>query len=104
MTRMVAQRTTDIGLRMALGAPARAVLGMVLGSAMRVVAVGLALGLAGASGLSRLLGAVLPSMATDTGVVSAAAVGLLTGVALVACYLPARRAAGVDPIGALRGD
>jgi putative ABC transport system permease protein len=104
MTRMVAQRTDEIGLRIALGAQARDVLRLVLRSATRVVAIGMAIGLFGAFGLSRLLGAVLPSMAIDTGMVSAAAVAVLAAVAFVACYLPARRATHVDPMTALRGD
>jgi predicted permease len=104
MTRMVAQRTDEIGLRMAVGAQARDILGLMMRSGTRVVVIGLAIGLAGAFGLSRLLGAVLPSMATDTGAVSVGSAGVLIAVAFVACYLPARRAAGVSPIVALRGE
>jgi putative ABC transport system permease protein len=104
MTRMVAQRTDEIGLRIALGAQARDVLRLVLRSASGVVGLGMVLGLGGALGLSRLLGAVLPSMTTDTGTVTTAAVAVLTAVAVVACCLPARRAVRVDPMTALRGD
>ena len=98
----VAQRTSEIGLRMALGAQARNVLGVVLRSTARVVAAGLAIGLVGAFGLSSLLGAVLPSMATDTGVVGVIAAAVLIAAAFLACYLPARRATRVDPMVALR--
>ncbi len=104
MTRMVAQRTDEIGLRMALGARAIDILGLVMRSGTRVVVTGLAIGLVGAFGLSRLLGAVLPSMATDTGAVSAIAAGVLIAAAFVACYLPARRATLVSPIVALRAE
>jgi putative ABC transport system permease protein len=104
MARMVAQRTDEIGLRMALGARAIDILGLVMRSGTRVVVTGLAIGLAGAFGLSRLLGAVLPSMATDSGVASLVAAAVLIAAALVACYLPARRATQVSPIVALRAD
>jgi predicted permease len=104
MTRMVAQRTDEIGLRMALGAQTRDVVGLVMRSGTRVVVAGLAIGLVGAAGLSRLLGAVLPSMATDTGVVSVLAGSVLIAAAFVACYLPARRATRVSPMVALRGE
>jgi predicted lysophospholipase L1 biosynthesis ABC-type transport system permease subunit len=104
MTRMVAQRTDEIGLRMALGAQTRDVVGLVMRSGTRVVVAGLALGLVGAAGLSRLLGAVLPSMAMDTGVVSVLAGSVLIATAFVACYLPARRATRVSPMVALRGE
>jgi putative ABC transport system permease protein len=102
MTRMVAQRTDEIGLRMALGAQARDVLRLVLRSATRVVATGLGIGLVGAFGLAKILGAVLPSMAMDTGVVGVLAGAVLVAGALAACYLPARRATRVDPMVALR--
>ena len=104
MTRMVAQRTDEIGLRMALAAQVRNVLGLVLASGARIVAIGVAIGLVGAFALSRLLGSMLPSMETSSGLVGSAATALLTAVALLACYLPARRATRVDPIVALRSE
>jgi putative ABC transport system permease protein len=104
MTRMVAERTDEIGLRMAVGAQARDILVLVLRSGTRVVGTGLAIGLAGAFGLSQLLGAVLPSMAIDTGAASVVSAGVLVAAAFVACYLPARRASRVSPIVALRGE
>ncbi|MEO5819119.1 MAG: ABC transporter permease [Vicinamibacteraceae bacterium] len=104
MARMVAQRTDEIGLRMALGAKVRDIVGMVLGSGARVVATGMGVGLAGAFGLSQALGAVLPSMARDTGVAGSIAIAALTAVAVLACYLPARRAIAVDPMVALRNE
>jgi putative ABC transport system permease protein len=104
MTRMVAQRTDEIGLRMALGAQVGNVLGLVLASGARIVAIGIGIGVAGAFALSRLLGSMLPSMETSSPWVGSAATVLLTAVALIACYLPARRAARVDPIVALRSE
>lgn len=104
MTRMVAQRTDEIGLRMALGAQARNVLGLVLASGARIVGIGIAIGLVGAFALSHLLGSMLPSMETSSGLVGSGATAILTAVALLACYLPARRATRVDPIVALRSE
>ena len=104
LTRMVAQRTDEIGLRMALGAQARNVLGLVMVSGARVVACGVGIGFVGAFGLSRVLGAMLPSMENSIGLIAAAATATLTAVALLACYLPARHATQVDPMVALRSE
>ena len=104
MTRMVAQRTSEIGLRMALGAQVVNVLGLVFGSGIRIVALGATVGLAGAVALSRLLASVLPTMDTDSALVGVAGAFVLVAVALVACYLPARRATHVNPIEALRAE
>jgi predicted permease len=102
MTRMVAQRTNEIGLRMALGAQVMNVLGLVFRSGVRIVAIGAGVGLFGAVALSRLLASVLPTMETDSALVGVAGAFVLVAVALVACYLPARRATLVNPIEALR--
>jgi putative ABC transport system permease protein len=104
MTRMVAQRTGEIGLRMALGAQARNVVALVLGAGARIVGAGAALGVLGAIGLARLLGAVLPGLRLDGWTVGAAATMLLIAMALVACYRPARRATSIDPMTALRSE
>ena len=104
MTRMVAQRTGEIGVRMALGAQVSNVVGLVFGSGSRIVFIGTGAGLLGAFGLSRLLASTLPTMQTDGGLVGLAGTGLLVAVALAACYLPARRATRVNPIDALRAD
>jgi predicted permease len=104
MTRMVAQRTSEIGLRIALGAQIRSVLGLVLRSGARLTAIGLGIGLAGAVGLSRLLASVFPSMEIDDGLAAGMALAVLMLVALASCYLPARRAARVDPVVALHTD
>ncbi len=101
---LVAQRTPEIGIRMALGAQARDVLWLVLGQGMRLAATGVLIGLACAGGLVRLLNALLPSVPGGDPAGVALVTALLAAVALVACWLPARRATHVDPIIALRTD
>ena len=100
----VSERTREIGIRMALGAKRRDVLGMVLGQGMAVSALGIAVGLAVAFGLMRLLRTLLFEVsATDP--TTFALVAILVGfVALLACYIPARRATTVDPLAALRNE
>jgi len=98
----VAQRTQELGIRRALGAGTGSVMGLVLGQGMGLTAIGVAIGLAGAFALARLLQSLLFSI-TPADAVTYVAVGLvLSTVAFVASYLPARRAAKVDPMVALR--
>jgi putative ABC transport system permease protein len=102
MSYAVAQRTAEIGIRMALGAQQREILGMVLrhGAAMALAGVGI--GLVAALALARLITRLLfETSASDPSTFSLVPL-LLLAVALLACYLPARRAARVDPLVALR--
>jgi putative ABC transport system permease protein len=98
----VSQRTHEIGIRMALGAEQADVVRMVIGQGMRMAAVGIAIGIAGAVALSRILSTQLYDVsATDAGTYLAVSL-LLLAVALAATYIPARRATAVDPLVALR--
>jgi putative ABC transport system permease protein len=100
----VSQRTREIGIRMALGAQRGDVLHLILRQGMLLAAIGVGLGLLGSLGLTRLISSLLFGVsATDAGTLGTVSV-LLFGIAIIACWLPARRASGVDPIVALRQD
>jgi putative ABC transport system permease protein len=104
MSYSVSQRTHEIGVRMALGAQQRDVLGLVVGQGSRLAAVGLLLGVPAAFGLARLLRGALYGVTPSDVATFVGVVGVLGGVALLASWLPARRAAHVDPAQALRAD
>jgi putative ABC transport system permease protein len=98
----VTQRTQEIGIRMALGANSMDVLRLLINSSMLWVLVGVAVGVAGSAGLTRLLAGMLYDVRPLDPVVLGGVALLLAVVALLASYLPARRAARIDPITALR--
>jgi len=101
---VVAERTREIGVRMALGATAGVVRRQVVSQGTKVVLVGVGIGIAVAFAATRLLGALLYDVKAVDSVVFAAMSLAMIGVGMLASYVPARRASGVDPIEALRGE
>jgi predicted permease len=102
MAYSVSRRTREIGVRIALGARPADVLTMVLGQGMRTILIGLVIGLAASLALTRMIGSLLFGVTATDPVTFVAVVLLLILTALAACYIPARRAAKVDPMVALR--
>src|SRR5215213_2966788 len=100
----VVQRTGELGIRMALGAQTRDVLWLVLRKGAVLILLGALFGLAGAYGVSKLLLAFIPSLPTRDPVIVALTGVIMAVVALVACYIPERRATRVDPLVALRSE
>jgi putative ABC transport system permease protein len=98
----VAQRTREIGIRIALGARSRNVLTLVLRQGMRLVLLGLAIGLAASLAVTRVMKSLLFGLSATDPLTYVSVVGLLATVALLACWIPARRAMKVDPMVALR--
>ena len=98
----VAQRTREIGIRMALGAQGSDVLTLVLRQGMKLVLLGILIGLPASLAVTQLMKSLLFGLPTTDPITFAVVLGLLTSVALMACYIPARRATKVDPLVALR--
>jgi putative ABC transport system permease protein len=104
MSYVVAQRTREIGIRMALGADARAVHRLVIGRGMLLTLAGLALGIPATFALTRVIESQLYGVEPGDPATIAAAVALLTAVAVLSSYIPSRRATRIDPMMALRGE
>jgi ABC-type antimicrobial peptide transport system permease subunit len=101
---VVAQETHQIGVRVALGAKPSAIVGEVLGRGMKLAGIAVAIGLAGALALTRLLGHLLAGVKATDPLTLGGSVLVLLAVAALACVVPARRASRVDPMVALRSD
>lgn len=102
MSWLVVQRTREIGIRMALGAQANNVLALVLRQGMKLVLIGVVIGIPVSLAAARLLASVLVGLTTSDALTIGVVTALLVGVTLLACYLPARRATRVDPLETLR--
>jgi ABC-type antimicrobial peptide transport system permease subunit len=104
MSYVVSQRTAEIGIRMALGARPRDVRVLVVRRALALTGAGLGLGLVGAVAVTRVLASFLVDVSPTDAATLGSVVLLFTSVALLASWLPARRAAAVDPMRALRSE
>ncbi len=104
LSQVVTRRRREMGVRLAVGARPAELVGLVVGYGMRLTALGLALGLAGALAVGRLLAGLLFGVGPADPLVLGGVAALLAGVALLAAWAPARRAAGTDPMAALRAE
>lgn len=103
MSHAVARRMYEMGVRLALGATQREVMSLVVGRGMRGVLAGAVLGVAGALGLTRLMGTIIYGVRATDLTTFVVVTAFLLAVALVACWIPARHATRIDPLTALRG-
>jgi ABC-type antimicrobial peptide transport system permease subunit len=101
---IVSRRTQEIGVRMALGAPAASVLTSILGQGLRLTALGVLLGLLASWGVSRALASLLYGVTATDPMTFVGTAALITLVATLATWIPARRASKVDPVEALRSE
>jgi ABC-type antimicrobial peptide transport system permease subunit len=104
ISQSVKRRTHEVGIRMALGATSSSVVNLVLRNGLKLAGIGLALGLLAALGLTRFLRGLLYGVSPFDPVSFAAVAAMLIGVGILACWLPAHRAAKVDPVVALRNE
>jgi predicted permease len=104
IARLVVQRTPEIGVRVALGAQERDVLWLILRTGLRLTAIGTVLGLLGSAGLVMMIAGFMPDLPVKDPITVGAVTLLLLVVALLACWIPARRATKVDPMIALRAE
>ncbi len=104
IARTVAQRTGEFGIRIALGAQVRDIIELVLHSGAKLALIGSGIGLLGAFAISRVIAAFFPGMRTNSVLVLSAVTVLLAGIALLACYMPARSASRISPMEALRAE
>ncbi|MBI2149277.1 MAG: ABC transporter permease, partial [Acidobacteria bacterium] len=104
MAYSVAQRTREIGVRIALGADSKDLLRLVLRDALGLISIGILIGVAAALALARLVGFLLYGITPSDPAAFVAAIAVLAGAALLACYIPARRAMHIDPVAALRSE
>jgi len=102
LSTFVRQRTPEIGLRMAMGATPANIFTLVVGQGLRLSAIGVAIGLAGALAVTRLMTSMLVGVKATDPVTFAAIVAFFFAIAVVACWVPARRASNLDPTVALR--
>ena len=104
IARTMAQRRGEFGIRLALGAQVRDIIRLVLGAGTKLALAGAALGLLGAFGISRLLGAVFPNLHSNSVPVLSGVTLMLIAIALIACYMPARSASRISPAETLRAE